>query len=89
MAHLEYDLQLGIVWSEDGEEEGEEAHVPVGVHVAQLGVGHGVPNLILKKNIYISISLFQCCGSRSSRIRTLLVGSKSGRLGPDPDFGLN
>jgi hypothetical protein len=29
----------------------------------------------------------QCCGSGSGRIRTFLVGS--GRLGPDPDPGLN
>jgi hypothetical protein len=33
----------------------------------------------------------QCCGSGSGRIRTFLVGSGSGRLGPDPvpDPGLN
>jgi hypothetical protein len=33
------------------------------------------------------LSSLQCCRSGSGRIRTFLVGS--GRLGPDPDLGLN
>jgi hypothetical protein len=32
-----------------------------------------------------SYSIKQCCGSGIGRIRTFLVGSGSGRLGPDPE----